>query len=126
MPGKVVDASVLAAFAFQEPQAREAASLLKGFRLFAPTLLPYELASISRKKSALYPDKRTIIMEALDICLNMDITLAEPEYRELSALSLETGLTVYDSAYLWLARSLSLELITFDKRLSAFASPKTR
>jgi len=125
MRDKVVDASVLAAFAFQEPQAREAGALLKNSRLFAPTLLPYELASISRKKSALHPDKRALILDALDICLDMDITLAEPEYRELSLLSLETGLTVYDSAYLWLARSLSIELITFDKRLSAFASTKS-
>jgi len=125
MQARVVDASVLAAFAFQEPQAQEAGALLKGIRIFAPTLLPYELASIARKKSALYPDKRSIIMDALDICLEMDMTLSEPEYRDLSALSLETGLTVYDSAYLWLARSLGIELVTFDRRLSAISTKRS-
>jgi len=99
--------------------------LLKGIRIFVPTLLPYELASIARKKSVLHPDKRSIIMDALDICLGMDMTLSEPEYRELSVISLETGLTVYDSAYLWLARSLGIELVTFDRRLSSISSRKS-
>jgi hypothetical protein len=41
MPVKVVDASVLAALAFGEPRADEAASLLSGADLYAPDLLPY-------------------------------------------------------------------------------------
>ena len=51
MPAKVVDASVLAAVAFGEPRTDEAAALLLGADLYAPDLLPYEMASIALKKS---------------------------------------------------------------------------
>jgi len=36
-------------------------------------------------------------------------------------LALETGLTVYDASYLWLARRLGAELVTLDKALDAAA-----
>lgn len=55
MPVKVVDASVLAALAFGEPRADEAASLLSGADLYAPNLLPYEMASVAIKKIERYP-----------------------------------------------------------------------
>ena len=47
MPAKVVDASVLAAMAFGEPLADEAARLLSGADVYAPDLLPYELTSVA-------------------------------------------------------------------------------
>jgi hypothetical protein len=47
MPVRVVDASALGTVVFGEPQAEEIAGLLKGALLFGPTLLPFEMASIS-------------------------------------------------------------------------------
>jgi len=92
--------------------------------LYAPTLLPYELASIARKKSSKCPGKRPRILEALRNALAMDISLVNTDAVEVAALALDKGLTVYDAAYLWLARSLGAELLTFDHNLRSAASGK--
>ena len=49
-PPVVADCSVLAALLFAEPQAEDAATLLQQRAVHAPNLLPYELASVARKK----------------------------------------------------------------------------
>ena len=51
MPGKVADASVMAAIAFGEPRADEAGALLDGSDIFAPTLLAYELTNVAMMKA---------------------------------------------------------------------------
>ncbi len=38
------------------------------------------------------------------------------------ALAVETGLTVYDASYLWLARQMRAELVTLDQQLVKAAS----
>ena len=40
--------------------------------------------------------------------------LAPAQHKAVLDVALETGLPVYDAAYLWLARSLRLPLATFD------------
>ena len=50
MPVKVVDASALGALVFAEPEAEDMAGALSTAKLIAPTLMPYELASICLKK----------------------------------------------------------------------------
>ena len=44
------DCSALAALIFEEPAGDEAATMLLDRALHAPTLLPYELASVATKK----------------------------------------------------------------------------
>ncbi len=124
MAVRVADASILAALIFQEPRRNEAESLLRGADLYAPTLLPYELASIARKKSSKSPGKRPQILEALRNALAMDMSLVNTDAVELTALALDKNLTVYDAAYLWLARSLGAELLTFDRNLRSATSGK--
>jgi len=41
--------------------------------------------------------------------------LAPAQHKAVLDVALETGLPVYDAAYLWLARSLKLPLATFDE-----------
>ena len=113
----VVDASVLGAFLFLEPRAEEAAALMEGSDLFAPALLHYELASISRKKIMRHADRRDSIMEALRVGLSLDIHLVQLETVEVVRLALESGLTTYDASYLHIARSLGIPIITFDEQL---------
>ena len=36
----------------------------------------------------------------------------------------EHGITVYDAAYLWLARELNAELVTLDRKLEAAAGAR--
>lgn len=117
MPAKVVDASIAAALFFHEPREQEAARLLGAADLYAPTLLPYELESVARRKIVKHPALRSPIEKALDIALTADITLVEVLHRKIPALALETGLTTYDASYLQISRLLGLPLVTFDERL---------
>jgi predicted nucleic acid-binding protein len=118
MTAKVVDASVLAALAFGEPSADRAANLLSGSKLYAPDLLPYELASVALKKSMNYPARTREIAIALETALGLDISLVSVPPADILAVALESKLTVYDAAYLYLARSLKCPLVTFDERLA--------
>jgi len=114
---KVVDASVLGALLFGEPRAEKAFSLLRRAELYAPTLLPYELASLTRKKIRRYPKQRERLLEALRVGLSLELHLVEVDHETVLKLSLDTGLTTYDASYLFLARSLEAPLVTFDRQL---------
>lgn len=120
MPGRVVDTSVLAAMVFTEPRADEAADLLGTYRLFGPTLLADELASVCRRKIQQQITDRASLLAALDVALRMDIEWVDVEHGQVVAMALDTGLTTYAATYLWLARSLDLPLLTFDQQLQQF------
>ncbi|MBI2171153.1 MAG: type II toxin-antitoxin system VapC family toxin [Chloroflexi bacterium] len=115
----VVDASVLAALAFQEERAEAARALLDGAVLYAPTLVTYELVSVARDKilrnSASGQDIREQLMEALA----MDFQWVEVSYGEVLELALARRLSTYDACYLYLASSRGIPLVTFDTRLEA-------
>jgi predicted nucleic acid-binding protein len=124
MAVRVVDASVLAALAFREPRADGAANLLAHSELCAPDLLPYELASVALKKTRSYPARTRELAIALEAVFRLDITLLSVAAADTLDLALETNLTVYDAAYLYLARSLKCPLLTFDERLARHAIMK--
>jgi len=121
MPDKVVDASVLAAIVFDEPRADEASSLISGVALYAPDLLPYELCNLARNKSLREPSRARAIAEALEVALPASLTLVPVPSLELLTIAMESGLTAYDAAYLWLAGRLDCPLVTFDERLARAA-----
>lgn len=118
MPAKVVDASAIAALVFGEPEAGEVANLLRGGKLVAPTLLPFEIASVCLKKLARYPDRREALMTGLRLFTRLEITTHHVDVLEAVELARHTGLSAYDASYLWLARDLPAELITLDGRLA--------
>ena len=119
MPGKVVDASVIAAMTFEEPGAEEAEALLDGSDLAAPSFLAYELTNVARKKALLYPQRLEDIERALREALRLEIQSIEVDHLAVLELALGTGLTTYDASYLYLARTLGLPLVTFDQQLLA-------
>ena len=119
MPARVADANVVGAIIFEEPRAEEADALIRGTELYAPRLLAYELTSIARKKTLLYPEKRDAIAQALDVALAMDIQWVDVAHGAVLRLALEKGVTTYDATYLHVARSLGVPLVTFDQRLHA-------
>jgi predicted nucleic acid-binding protein len=116
----VVDASVLTALLFDEPQRDEARNRLEGRQLYAPQLLDYEVASI-----ALHKMRRGLDSEAARAALRMyestDIRLLNVDGRDLVELAERYRLTAYDAAYLWVAAELRAPLITFDARLGEAA-----
>lgn len=121
MPDKVLDTSVLAAIAFGEPEAEEAKRLIAGVDLYAPPLLAYELGNVARKKVLQRPSEMDAILRAYQEILAMQVRSVEPDHMAVLHLALESGLTVYDASYLYTARVLNAEVLTFDNRLRAAA-----
>lgn len=120
----VVDASALAALAFNEPDAEEVARRLEGREVHAPSLLPYELANVAWKKGRRDPSALPAILRALAEALDADrgITWWSVPPTEATLTALATGLTAYDAAYVWLAGFLGADLVTLDGRVAAAPS----
>ena len=122
MNAEVVDASALAALLFGEPEAARVAEQLEGARLFAPSLIRYELASVCRKKLRGYPAQQASILAAVDLYPRLAVVEAEVPLVELVGMSGSAGVTAYDAAYLWVARHTETPLLTLDTELASAAS----
>lgn len=122
MPARVVDASVIGAIAFEEPERAVALRLVAGHVLYAPTLLSYEVTSVARKKALAHPEKAEAISGWLVRALQSDFTELEIPHAAVLPVALDHGVSSYDAAYLWLARSLNAPLATLDRKLRAVAS----
>lgn len=121
MPAKVVDASALGAVLYGEPEGDRVVSALGKGPLFAPTLLRYEMASVCRTKIRRHPERRADLLAALGLLTRIDLQEVEVPPVEATELSERTDLTVYDAAYLWLARAIGAQLVTLDERLETAA-----
>ncbi len=117
MQGKVVDASALAAILFGEPQAESVASQLGDSNLRAPVLIEYELANVCLIKCKRNPEQREALIRAFDLRREFDLEYVNVDLDGTLLLAAQTGLTVYDASYLWLARTLGMGLVTLDKQL---------
>lgn len=117
----VVDASVVAAAFFPEPQHDAAKAILaSGRTLCAPELLLAEVANVIWKR---HTRGELAAMEAE--ALLADVMLLPIEYTPTAALvslalplTLRTGRTVYDCVYLALAVRQRAVLVTGDQRLA--------
>ncbi|MBM4135078.1 MAG: type II toxin-antitoxin system VapC family toxin [Nitrospira sp.] len=125
MPVKVVDASALAALLFGEPEAEIVASQLEHHTLAAPTILPFEIASVCLKKLRRHKEQREAIVTAYALLDRLAIEYVQIHFSEVIALAERSKLTVYDAAYLWLAQSLNAELVTLDSSLARAAQRPT-
>ena len=119
---KVVDASALAALLFGETEAEAVAEMLHGVRLFGPTLLPFELANVCLVKCRRHPEQREALLAAFELRDRLSVEELAVDHASALDLALETGLTLYDASYLWLARRLGAELVTLDKELAQAAA----
>jgi predicted nucleic acid-binding protein len=115
----VVDASALAALLFGEPSGPEVAQRLGSRALFAPTLLPHELASVCLRKAKEEPEKAKELRKALSLLPGLGVQEVQVPPEGLVEVARSAGLTTYDAAYLCLARELRVELVTLDVRLEA-------
>ena len=125
MPGKVVDASAVAALLFVEPGADEVARQLEGFEVTAPSLLPYEIASVARKKIALRPDDSEQVLAALERLYDIGVMLVDVTPLDTLRLALDTGLSTYDASYLSVSRLTGSPLVTLDEKLKRVARRKS-
>ena len=116
----VVDASLIAALLFAEPEQRAAAQRMIHFRPVAPDLLPYELANVAADKMR-RGEVEAVVHNSLGELAALGIELhavAAPLAFEVAA---KYGLTACDAAYLALAGRLRCPLLTFDNRLAEAA-----
>ena len=125
----VVDASALAAVAFQEPGSESIRDRLEGATVFAPALLRYELVNTALKKARQRPADAAKILTALAIVLDdrSGLVWQDVDARDVALLAHAANLTAYDASYLWLAGALGADLVTLDSRLvkavDALATP---
>jgi predicted nucleic acid-binding protein len=116
----VVDASVINALLFDEPQRDEAHARMAGRQLYAPQLLDYEVANVAAQKlrRGLDPDAARRAMRLYE---STDIRLLQADGPPIVDLAERYRLTAYDAAYLWVAAELKAPLATFDRRLGEAA-----
>jgi predicted nucleic acid-binding protein len=116
----VVDASALAATVFDEPEAKAIDARLEGAQVYAPALLKFELASVARKKIRDAPADAPKILAALNKALEprRGIEWHDVDYPGVVLIAQETGLSIYDATYMWLAGWLGADLVTLDERLA--------
>jgi len=122
----VVDASAVAAVVFDEPESAPVLASITG-ALIAPTLLPYEMASVCATKLGRYPREANTIVSRYRLFAELDIELLEPDWPMLPMLAHEWALSAYDAAYLQIALARDASLVTLDARLAAaYESAATR
>jgi predicted nucleic acid-binding protein len=117
----VVDASAVSALVFGEKAAEAVAARLAGHRLAAPELLLAELANVATMKVRRKTLEPASVVKALADADSLGIELHRIPARAGLSAALQTGLTAYDAAYWLVARALSAELVTLDRKLERVA-----
>jgi predicted nucleic acid-binding protein len=117
---RAVDASVICAVVFAEPEAEAALQRIRHHALVAPDLLPYEVSNVAlmkHRRGAPMPDMRAGLVR----CLELELLLEPTDALQRLEIAARYGLSAYDAAYLWLAEATQAPLITFDARLAEAA-----
>lgn len=114
----VVDASAIAAIAFGEAEGPTLWAHIEGETLIAPSLIDYELANVGWKKLRRHPDRTAELLGSLARLSGLPITKVNVPVAEVVTLAVNTGLSTYDAAYLWVAMSRDIELVTLDEKLA--------
>jgi len=76
---------------------------------------------VCRKKTARHPTQGQALRRALGLLAELDLEEVDVPVEALLEVAEASRLTVYDAAYLWLARETGLPLVTLDRRLAAAA-----
>ena len=131
IPAVVLDASVAAAWLLPDEASDASRKVYVRTRrgslvLHAPELWLWECGNIIAagvKRSRLTPEDALLTWSVLD-SIRTRVELAAPvptQVRAALVLGLDHGVSLYDAAYLWLAKSLSLPLLTLDRVLARAA-----
>jgi predicted nucleic acid-binding protein len=122
----VLDASAAIAWASpdEEPPAALDAAVTSGLAV-APALWPYEVHNVLvtlARRGRLAGEDWTLAAQAIGLIrIEIETPVRERIEGPVSALAQKHGLTVYDAAYLELARRRALPLATLDEALRKVA-----
>jgi predicted nucleic acid-binding protein len=124
----VLDASVAAAWCFEDettPQTERIALAIEQDRAFVPALFPFEIANVLLAAERRKRISRADVDRQLELFSNMplliDMETMGRVWDETLTLARAEKLTVYDAAYLELARRTGSALATLDGELAAAA-----
>lgn len=128
----VVDASMTAAWLLPDEASESSRAAYRRVRrgvleLHAPQLWLWECGNIIAngvKRRRLSADDALLTWSVLD-AVRVRVELATPEPSQVRAalvLAIDHSLSLYDAAYLWLALSLQLPLLTADEKLRRAAA----
>jgi predicted nucleic acid-binding protein len=103
--------------------------LTQGDRVIVPAHWPTEVANaflMGVRKKRIEPEQPPLLWDQLDrLAIETEPALTTVEVKEVLALGEKHGLTVYDAAYLDLARSRQLPLATLDGDLRKAAQSES-
>ena len=129
----VIDASATAAWLLPEEHSESAQRVYARVRLgelelHAPELWLWECGNIIANgvaKQRMAPADAMLTWSVLDaIRSRVELTSPVPaQIRAALTLALDHALSLHDAAYLWLAMSLKLPLLTHNRKLAAAARP---
>jgi len=130
LTGLVIDASVTAAWCFEEEQTKYARQILKRSKeieFYVPALWPFEMTNVllvnERRKRISSADtvRFVALLQELDIQVDRPPSSLQP-FDATLLLARAHGLSAYDAAYLELALRKGLPLATLNIRLRAAAN----
>lgn len=115
----VLDASVAVKWLLDEPWSDQARRYLTGaleghVHIKVPSLFWYELTNVLRYRTTGHPE----LWELLRAVPVETIELGSGAFQEIEALARDLDITAYDAAYVFLARSLRIPLVTADAKLA--------
>lgn len=128
MNATVIDASITAAWCFEDEQTEYARQLLKrskDLKLYAPTIWSLEMANVlvvnERKKRITSADTVRFIKLLNELGIQVDRPPVMQPFDAMLPLARTYNLSVYDAAYLELALREGIPLATLDNRLQQAA-----
>ena len=124
----VLDASVALAWCFddeQSPFADRVADMLRSDTATVPAIWSFEVGNAlisAQRRGRLRPDERPRLLELLTaLPIEVDQSTLRQVLGPVTAIADDLGLSVYDAAYVELAKRLGLPLATLDRRIAAGA-----
>jgi predicted nucleic acid-binding protein len=125
----VVDCSLTVAWVYREEMTDHAQGVLDSLttgQAFAPWLWPLEVANVllvgERRSRLSEAGSRRFLTMLRALPISVESVGSDRVWDDVLPLARETGLTVYDAAYLDLAMRLGLPLATLNEQLADAAS----
>jgi len=109
----VVDASYALSWLLPD----ENKPLTKVGQKIAPTLLPYEVTNALKMAVLRGRINEDLAQRLLNEFLNWQINYQGVDYNEVIQIATRGKLSAYDASYVYLARKMKCELLTWDKKL---------